>query len=72
MTPFEITRIEVHDLDSCPCLECGQERARRTSAHPAESSLRIIPLEAATALRLIIRRPAGSLARELMLAEKAD
>ena len=62
---FVVTKKEVHFLPQCPCPVCAEERARRAPANNPTKSIRTIPLDAASALRLVKRRPAGSLAREL-------
>lgn len=63
-----VTRIEHHNLDSCPCEACREERKRRSlpSKHlPGNHILRVPPSVAYLLGYFSRRNPHGSLAREL-------
>lgn len=65
---FEIHRVERHWLPSCPCPDCGAERARRAAPPPNPAGPHIIRMSPDTAYLFgILRRRSvsGSLARDL-------
>lgn len=61
-----ITRVEHHLLCSCPCVDCQQERERRTIKGPASTPIKRLSVKAAYLLGFIHRlSPCGSVARSL-------